>query len=317
MRKTLKKSITLFIPEDISLKDDAFHKSKGRFHAEWWYFDAVFDKGYSINAILVAFSRGKFGITVPILTIYKDLKLKFNRRELCCFKEFTASEDAPYVELSKKNIMKGHIDKDTNNWVYNVTMDVGGQKIDLEFTGVMKGWKGETPVSKWGAILPKANVKGSITLNGEKIDVKGTGYHDHNWELGVPIKQRGWCWGRVEGDLLSLVWSKIMLNKSEDFLLAVLNDGTSDYVNIKPDKIQFSDKYSKKGKPIEFSIQINDEDNSVNVDVKMITIEAVHHVKTPILNYWRCHVKTTGHISYGTRSEKIDRIEMIEFFKIR
>lgn len=320
IRKTLKSSNSFFIPEDITLKDDAFHKSKSRFYAEWWYFDAVFDNGYSINAILMVISRGNYGIAIPILNIYKNLKLKFNRRELYRFNEFVASEDIPHAKLSKKNTINGHIDEDTNNWVYDVSMEVGGQKIDLEFTGAMKGWKGETPVSKWGVILPKATVKGSITLNGEQINVNGTGYHDHNWELGLPM-QRGWYWGRVEGDLLNLVWSKIMLTKSKNFLLAVLNDGISNYINIKPEKIRLLDTYSaydrRKKIPNEFVLQIVDEDESIYIDVKMKTIKAIHHVKTPILNYWRYHVKATGHMSYGKRSERIDRVGIIEFLKIR
>jgi len=321
MRKTLKSSNPFFIPEDITLGDDAFHRSKGRFHAEWWYFDAVFDNGYSINAILMVISRRNYGIAIPILTIYKDLKLKFNRRELYCFNEFVASENIPHVKLSKKNTVTGYIDENTNNWVYDVSMEVGGQKIDLHFTGLMKGWKGETPVSKWGVILPKATVKGSITLNGEQINVNGTGYHDHNWELSLPIMQRGWYWGRVEGDLLNLVWSKIMLTKSKDFLLAVLNDDVSDYVNIKPEKIRLLDTYSaydhREEIPDGFVLQVESEDESTYVDVKMKTIEAVHHVKTPILNYWRYHVKVAGHMSYGKRSEEIDRVGIIEFLKIR
>lgn len=320
-RKNSKKLIPHFNPVDISLKDDAFHIYKGRFYAEWWYFDAVFDNGYSLNAVFMSFSRGKLGLVVPILTIYKDLELIFNQRKLFCNREFVASEETPYVEISKKNIMKSRIDNVTNSWIYNVAMKLGGQKIDLKFTGFMKGWKGETPVSKWSVVLPKAKVKGTITFDGKQIEVIGTGYHDHNWELGLPIKQKGWFWGRVEGDLLNLVWSKIMLNKSEDYLLGVLNFGNSDYINIKPDKINFTEIYSdvkhKKGIPSEFVLLIKDEYNSVNVNINMKTIKAVHHLKSPIMNYWRGHVQTTGHIIYGNHSEKIDRVQMIEYFKMR
>jgi len=225
------------------------------------------------------------------------------------------------VKLSKKNTINGYIDKDTNNWVYDVSMEVGGQKIDLEFMGTMKGWKGETPVSKWGVILPRATVRGSITLDGEQIDVKGIGYHDHNWELMLPIKQRGWCWGRIGGGSLNLVWSKIMLTKSKEYLLTVLNEGESNYINIHPKKIRFLEAYStqdrRKKIPNEFVIQVDDKDESIHIDVKMKTREAIHHVKSPVINYWRCHVKATGHISYGECSEEIDSTEMIEFLKIR
>ena len=112
-----------------------------------------------------------------------------------------------------------------------------------------------------------------------------------------------------------------MLTKSEEYLLAVLNIGKSQYINIKPDKIHISEIFSndkqKKGMPPEFEFMIIDDDNSINININMKAIEVVHHVKSPIINYWRVHVKTTGYINFENQNEKIERVQMIEYVKIR
>jgi hypothetical protein len=41
-----------FSPQDINLKDDAYHGSKGLQFTEWWYFDAALNDGYSIQLVL-------------------------------------------------------------------------------------------------------------------------------------------------------------------------------------------------------------------------------------------------------------------------
>ena len=46
---SLKDSPFKFIPSNLSIKDDAFHGSTAPRFTEWWYFDAVFDNGYSIQ----------------------------------------------------------------------------------------------------------------------------------------------------------------------------------------------------------------------------------------------------------------------------
>lgn len=307
-----------FVLQDITLRDDAFHKTGDRFCGEWWYFDATFDNGYSVNVNVGVFSKGNYGMIFPVLNIYKDTKRIFCRRGLSFFRKSSASENVPLVKLSGKDIIKGCIDKDTGKWVYNVLLELSGQKVDLHFTGIMRGWKGGVPGSQWGVILPRATVNGTITLNGETIKVNGMGYHDHNWDVDFSIRRvRGWYWGKVGGDLLNLVWSKIMLPDHKELMLAVLNEGKSNYINIKPEKIRFfatnyTHDYGKKI-PESFTLQV--DDNSIHIAVRMETISVVRQVRMFILNYWRYHVHITGSISYGTYKEKIDNIEILELAK--
>lgn len=228
-----------FNVEDVTLRDDAYHKTVSNIRAEWWYFDAVFDNKFSANVNIAVFSRRNFGIVIPVLNIYKNSKPVFRRREIRCFREFSASEDGPNIVLSKDDIIKGYISKPSENWNYDISLSVGGQKIDLKFVGLMKGWKGVTPGSQWGVMLPRALVEGTITLNGKIIKVNGVGYHDHNWDFNPIVKQHGWYWGRFGGEKLNLVWANILLTRSKYYLLAVLNEGRSNYININPEKIQF------------------------------------------------------------------------------
>jgi len=315
--KSFNKTSYDFIAKDMTFKDDGYHKTKKIF-GEWWYFDAVFENGYSVNAFIGLLSRGKLGIVLPILHLYKDKKRLFNKRELRCFNEFTASQDKPHIVLSKKDFIKGYIDKKTGNAIYEICLEVGKQKIDLKFSGFMKPWMGKTPASKWGIMLPRAKVNGTLTINGQTIKVKGIGYHDHNWEFKISPSLKGWYWGRLGNNQLNLVWSKIIRSKYKDFLLAVFNESKTKYININPKKIDFeitNYMYDQRKKiPKDFLLKIEDKEIKLNVEMK--TTGVYRHINFLFTKYWRYHVNVTGEISYKNYKEKIDAKEIIEYLKI-
>jgi hypothetical protein len=58
----------------------------------------------------------------------------------------------------------------------------------------------------WVIAMPRAKVTGTLTLAGEKIPIKGLGYHDHQWGSvhlveGVMLQDghifEYWYWGRI------------------------------------------------------------------------------------------------------------------------
>lgn len=308
-----------FKVRDITLRDDGYHGSSGRPVIEWWYFDAIFENGYSVNTNVAVFSMGQSGVVIPILNIYKDTKPVFCRRGIRNKSKFYLSRNRPHVKYLDEEIINGTVDNKTGNWVYDVKMTVGGQRIELQFDGLMKGWKGRPPGSRWASILPSAVVKGTLTLHGKKIEVTGMGYHDHNWDADILRPERGWYWGRFRNRSLNLVWAKILSMRGKPFKLAVLNEGESNVISIKPENIRFAiTRFNRDGWrriPADFLLEVDDAGNSLFIHVVMKTIEFNHHVKTPFVNYWRFHTRTTGTISYRSRTENVDTMQILEYAK--
>ena len=304
-----------FVPEDVALQDGAFHKSNV-LAGQWWYFDAVFDNGYSIQLGITVISKGANGLILPKLNIYKDTNLEGHAGKVVLFPQFWASEDIPFIKLYGKQVMKGYIDE--GKWIYDVSLEIDDQAANLRFIGTMKGWKGKLPGSWWGVMLPKASVSGNITSNGIKINVVGEGYHEHGWDVFFPIKENGWYWGKIVGNSLNVVWSKIMQNRWRGQPIAVLNQGSLNYTNISPEYLYFNitkyKYYERKLIPIGFTLQANY--NNLHIDIKMEAVN-IHHVRIAILNYWRYHVKVTGIVSIGVDSEKIDNVQIMELMRLR
>ena len=126
------------------------------------------------------------------LDIYEDGKLKSHKQKQYLMESFYASNYVPLVRLDGKQVMKGYIDEDTGDWIYDLSYEIAGTSIELCFVGCTKGWKGSTPGGEWGVILPRAEVKGKIMLNNKDIYyVNGVGYHDHNWGGGPYLHVNG------------------------------------------------------------------------------------------------------------------------------
>ena len=69
-----KKCSFSFSPSDIKMQDDAFHESKSSRYAEWWYFDAVFDNGYSIQVAVRILSIVKKRLVIVLQRISEITK---------------------------------------------------------------------------------------------------------------------------------------------------------------------------------------------------------------------------------------------------
>ena len=60
-----------FIPEDITIQDDAIHK-KNFGHVETWYYDAMFENNYSMVSLTNIIHFKKLSRIITGLYIYKD-----------------------------------------------------------------------------------------------------------------------------------------------------------------------------------------------------------------------------------------------------
>jgi len=307
-----------FIPQDITLKDDAFHGSDLFHYTEWWYFDAAFNDGYSIQLsvrILDVFYTGIF-LVFTRLDIYKDGELVKHNKEIFDVFSFQASNEEPFVVINKKTAIRGYPGEKEGLFNFYVNLEVGDTAAKLNFYGLTKGWKGETPGSKWVVATPRALVKGWIDLgDNNRKDVEGIGYHDHNYDVTVfAMLNKGWFWGKINSNNYTITWSNIMTSVLEEQPLAVINSNTGEYINIEPENIQFAyDNYTyDNGEYIPTLLRLTAQQDNVSVDVKM-EVQGIHFVTLMgVIKYWRYHVKSVGFIEINDRNEQIDEMHMAE-----
>ena len=310
----------VFSPKDIELEDDAFHRSDTLHFTEWWYFDALLNDGYSIQISIQVFSIINQGFVCANLNVYQNDELKASEKKLCNLLDFYASTDVPFIKLNRKQVMKGYIDDTTGDWIYDLSLEIDEVSAKLRFVGCTKGWKGITPISEWGVILPRAEVNGHIKIKNKEINVNGIGYHDHNWGVTIFAGMNfGWIWGKVNSNNYTVTWSTILTTRFWNNPLLVINKKNDDYMNIEPDKIHFvaEDFRMKNGMfiPNSFIINANDEYVSFHINIEILE---THHVRVMgMINYWRYHVRCMGSITVDSKTETIDEIQIAEFIRFR
>ena len=324
--KTMNNTTTKANVEDIVPSDDAFHGSPKRISAEWWYFDAIFNNDYSAHVGFQTFTKKNFGMVSPKIHFYKDGKLIVKAAKRYLFKNIEASKEFPIVKILGKPVftLKEDLYKQSKDWIYDYKFKIKDNAVDLNFKGLTKGWKIETNNESWTVALPKAIVKGEIVVNGKKMNVEGFGYHDHNWNYSMLTVMNygiGWYWGKIISKSFSMVFANIVKSKKRSNLIAVINQDGGGYLNIDPNKINFSivktSQIKHKRFPTGFRIKINDIVDNVPLNVD-ITMESKNHhfTKQLLADYWRYHVISQGEITIGSKTDKLNNdIQIIEYLK--
>ncbi len=304
-----------FIPQDIVIQDDAVHK-KGNFgHVETWYYDAIFDNDYSVVTLVNVIHFGLLSQVLTSLFIYKKNKLVKKLRKRISYKNFYGSEEKPHILINNKQILHGKVCRDTNEWIFLVSMGDEQQGVDLEFVKTMTPWRGRTFLGNW-LVIPRFKVKGVIFLDGERISVSGEGYHDHNnYPVYAPLVNRGYYFGKIPFDSMNITWAKVMKSRSNKQLFIVLNKG-NDYISINTEDICFTveKQVEDHGKLIPTIWRLNVENDFLNLDVRIESLH-FHYISFPSVNYWRHHVRNTGEIKMDSFSKRIDAIEISEYLK--
>ncbi|VVB60974.1 Uncharacterised protein [uncultured archaeon] len=321
--KNNKNSQFVFLPEDISIEDDGFHESEAPRFTEWWYFDAVFDNGYSaqMSVRLLSIIKKRLVLIFQRLDIYKDGELVVHHRKRCALRNFEALHEIPSVKLDGKQVINGYIDKNTGNWAYDLTFEINDTSANLRFEGQTRGWKGRNPGGDWWAVLlPRADVKGTIKVNNKQINVSGIGYHDHNWDVrSKAATNLGWFWGKINFKTFTITWATIFKDMNVGQPLLVINKIKEGYINVLPQSIDFvgDDLYMENGKsiPHRFVLQTNTENVTLNVTMNVLKI---HHVKMMLrMHYWRFHVSCKGSLKVGSEYESVDETHIAEFIRFR
>jgi hypothetical protein len=311
----------MFSPEDIDLQDDAFHGSTALHFAEWWYFDATFDFGYSVQVNFNIYNILSQGFASANINVYQYGEPLVSERAFYEITDFYASTETPYISIQNQPVMQGHIDEATGQWIYEITVGIGDIFIDLSYEGLTEGWKGITPVGGWGVILPEAKVMGRLVFNDEDVyHVRGIGYHDHNWDVTIFAGLNfGWLWGNIHTPNYTLVWADILTTWYFHEPLLVVNRKYNGYHNIDSEDItiRIDDIRWNHGMLIPNTILLDVHNDDLDLHMEMKTSSLQYISIWGIINYWRYHLDCTGEFTINGRTEQIDDIQIAEFIRFR
>ena len=204
--------------------DDGLHMDKRGMY-EWWYFDAHLDNGYTIVVFFHASNpnpglEGKIGMEIVLLRpdgvrVQKFIPYKKS--------EFTAAQDKPEVTIGENTLRVKQREGELP--IYEIEVKEHGLGCHLIYKAEVNGWKPGTGLSHFGDlgyfgwVIPfaRASVEGTITDGDKTFQVKGIGYHDHNW-LNFPFATiiKYWMWGRVYSENYTVSYAFIQCNEKVD-----------------------------------------------------------------------------------------------------
>jgi len=314
--------------EEIKPKDDSSHISSHMVNIEWWYFDAIFNNDYSVHIGFRTYNINKWGIVQSRINIYKSGKIISEELKIDFFSKFFVNSDFPTIKINDNTVV--YFDEENYEkkkvWQYRIKLSIKNTIVNLLFIGTTEGWKIETTDTCWTVPLPKAKVSGEILINGEKIDVEGIGYHDHNWGYSITtaMNNLGWYWGRISTETMSVTWAKIYQNFSNYDIIAVINKDNNKFYNVSPKKIEIIAEENIGNKrnfsPNIYELKIKDETTNnlkIYCDIRMNKIKTQYN-RIFTIKYWRYHVLTNGNITLGNFSENlINKPQIIELLKFK
>jgi len=310
-----------FAPQDITLADDAFHGTGVLPFTEWWYFDAMFDNGYSTQMSIRIISVYGKQMALMRLDFYKNSVFISHQSQSYYLNEIVASSTVPLVQLQGKTIMIGSWDNSTGNFIYDVSFDFSGNAAALRFVGCTKGWKGLLDSGAgWAVILPRADVTGTITVNDTTMNVTGVGYHDHDWDVKSRMAVSfGWFWGKIDSSNFTATWATILTTRATLQPIMVVNKKNAGYIAIPSETIWFSAKDVHLDHfmflPRFFNIETMTDTVFLVVNMEVISVN--HERFMGFMNYWRYHVKCSGIFMVDGHAETVDGVFIAEYLRFR
>ena len=178
-------------------------RTSGKFgEYEWWYFDVKLDGGYSL--VIIFYSQPVTAAS-PGFVPCVSLSLTGNEYEMLeevsfKLKDCHFSKDGCDVKIGN-NTFKG----DLKN--YTIHFENDRVNCDVTLEGLAQSYRhhtgeiffGESKYFAWLPSVPEGKVTADITVDGKKLALNGSGYHDHNWgNIGMFWLMHHWYWGRAK-----------------------------------------------------------------------------------------------------------------------
>jgi predicted secreted hydrolase len=128
--------------------------------------------------------------------------------------------------------------------------------------------------------------------------------------------QKGWHFGNIAGETLGVTWAYIVKDRFNVESIGVLNQKNEKPIEINPEdvKITVTEYAVSNRRRIPKKVTLEIENERLHVDISMETLNT-NHVRLPILNYWRYHLRIFGTITLDSVTENIDNIGISEFMR--
>ena len=196
-------------PETIEKWEDQRRDTKQGGHWEWWYFDALCDDGTAV--VIQFFTKiSQFANKdYPMLTIKVTLPdgTNLHRRY-----QYSAAEGKFGAGQCDVQIAKHHFKGDFKN--YSIFVDAAeGLGADIKLKSLAQPYRPASSYFQFGknyftwlCAVPKGEVSGTITIDGQTREIHGRGYHDHQWGSNMYFSLwNHWLWARQGFDDYSLL----------------------------------------------------------------------------------------------------------------
>ncbi|HVP22782.1 MAG TPA: hypothetical protein VMS77_02570 [Conexivisphaerales archaeon] len=252
---------------------------------EWWYFDAHFETGETLVVFFYAANPnpgagGKPGVEIVLL---RPDGRRTQRFVPCSMSDFAASSVGADVRIGGDYVKATQLPGELP--VYEVRADEGDLGCRLTFRAEVNGWKPGTGVSQFGKLgtfawvvpFARASVEGTIVDGDRTLQVKGVGYHDHNW-LDFPFQSiiDYWMWGRIYSQHYTVSYAFIQCNeKVGNHAVKVLMLANGREVELSTGEFEFGKEnfeYNPKAKhryPRRITISVPDK-LEITLDVKKV-----------------------------------------------
>lgn len=185
--------------------EDGMRTNGGPNTYEWWYVDTKFDNGMII--VVTFFSKNgadAFGPAHPkaeVVVTYPDGSVI--NHEVYEEKGNVVNASKEYCDVKIKDTFLKYVDGD-----YILCYIKDDFHLELKMKSTLPMYRPETGHATfgdeeleymgWFVAQPKSIVLGTLSIDGKKVQLNGTGYHDHNWGTGFMLNQfNHWYWGRA------------------------------------------------------------------------------------------------------------------------
>ena len=236
-------------PDHIELWEDGRRSSSDKGTWEWWYFDAMMDDGTNVVIQFHTKSSGhtnsdkdspKFNITVTLPDGTKHAQgVDFKPRECSWSREQC---DVRYGDSCFTGDYKDYTIR------AQVTKGLGA---DLKLHSQSKPYRPGTAYIEFGApgrhytwfcAVPRGEVTGTLTVDGQTRQVHGYGYHDHQWGNVTFVKEwNHWVWSRQSFEDCSMLVFDMVSNENTEFTrfpLVFIQDQNGDLIYESVDNVQ-------------------------------------------------------------------------------
>lgn len=178
-------------------------RTSGKFgEYEWWYFDAKLEGGYSLVIIFYSqpVTAATFGFSPCVSFSLTGNGYEMLEEVSVKLKDCHFSRDRCDIKIGN-NTFQG----DLKNYMIHFENDRVSCDVALE--GLAESYRhhtgqiffNEKKYFAWLPSVPEGKVSADITVDGKRLSLTGSGYHDHNWgNTGMFWLMHHWYWGRAK-----------------------------------------------------------------------------------------------------------------------